>query len=533
MLMIGDEIMHRKKQKCKTSPTRRVGKAAGIFVLLAMAFFLVTGCSGSGPRVITSLDQLSEPGIRIGVSGSVIEYDMLKKDYPGATVIPYADYPLGYRDVANGRLDVFIHARMEMKLAIEHGTKDVKLLDGTYHANDIAVGISPATKIPNLQEKINTFIRELRADGTLEDMFNRWVIRGEYEMPVIPKAERPEYHLRVATAGTAMPYTYYVGTQLNGYDIELATRFASWLGADVEFKVIDFGGIIAAAATGKVDCIMSNLYRTEENSKTIPFSETLFVVEMTGMVRDSASAAAGKSFWDTIAASFEKTFIRENRWKLLLEGIGTTLLITVLSILLGTALGFGVFLLCRKGNRLANGLTHIMIRLVTGLPTVVLLMVLYYIIFGGLSIPGTIVSVICFTLVFGSAVFAMVNTGVSTVDKGQAEAACSLGFTDRKAFFDVVLPQAMPYIMPNYREQVAALVKATSVVGYVTVQDLTKMGDIIRSRTFEAFFPLLVVAVVYFILADALTALARRLELHTDPKRRTKDKIMKGVKAGD
>ena len=525
--------MHRKKQKCETGPARRVGRAAGIFVLLAMLLFLVTGCSGSGPKAITSLDQLSEPGIRIGVPGNVIEYDMLKREYPDAAVIPYTDNPLGYRDVANGRLDAYVYARVEMMLAIEHGTKGVKLLDGTYHTNDVAVGISPETKIPNLQEKINTFIHELRADGTLEDMFNRWVIRGEYEMPVIPKAENPEYHLRVATAGTAMPYTYYVGTQLNGYDIELANRFASWLGADVEFKVIDFGGIIAAAATGEVDCIMSNLYRTKENSKTIPFSETLFVVEMTGLVRDSGSAAAGKSFWDSITASFEKTFIQENRWLLLLKGIGITLLITVLSILLGTVLGFGVFLLCRKGNRLANSLTHIMIRLVTGLPTVVLLMVLYYIIFRGLSISGTIVSIICFTLVFGSAVFAMVNTGVSTVDKGQTEAACSLGFTERKAFFDVVLPQAMPYIMPNYREQVSALVKATSVVGYVTVQDLTKIGDIIRSRTFEAFFPLLVVAVVYFILADVLTALARRLELHTDPKRRTKEKIMKGVKADD
>jgi polar amino acid transport system substrate-binding protein len=364
-------------------------------------------------------------------------------------------------------------------------------------------------------------------------MYSRWVVRGEYEMPEIPRAENPEYHLRIATAGTAMPYTYYTGTQLNGYDIEMAYRFAYWLGADVEFKVIDFGGIIAAAATGDVDCIMSDLYRTEENSKTIPFSDSLFTVEITGMVKDGGSLAAGKSFWDSIAESFEKTFIREDRWQLFLGGIGTTLLITVLSIMFGTMLGFGAFLLCRKGNAVANGLTHLLIRLVTGLPTVVLLMVLYYIIFGNVSISGTIVSVICFALVFGSAVYTMVNAGVSTVDKGQMEAACSLGFTDRKAFFDVVLPQAMPHIMPVYREQIAALVKATSVVGYVTVQDLTKMGDIVRSRTFEAFFPLLVVAAVYFILAEILTRLARRLEIHINPKRRTKEKIMKGVKAGD
>lgn len=525
--------MHSRKPNRGTGPARKAGRAAGILVLLALVLCLVTGCAGREQKTVTSLDQLSEPGIRIGVPGTIIEFDMLKRDYPEAEVIAYSDNPLGYQDVASGRIDVYIYERREMSLAIEHGTEGVRLLEGAYHTNDVAVGISPVTGIPDLQGKLNTFIAELRADGTLDDMYSRWVINGEYDMPEIPAAKNPEYHLRIATAGTAMPYTYYVGTRLNGYDIELAYRFASWLGADVEFKVIDFGGIVAAAATGDVDCIMSDLYRTEENSKTIPFSDTLFTVEITGMVRDGGSPAAGKSFGDSIAESFEKTFIRENRWQLFLNGIGTTLLITALSILFGTALGFGVFLLCRKGNPVANGLTHILVRLVTGLPTVVLLMVLYYIIFGGISISGTIVSVICFTLVFGASVYAMVKAGVSTVDRGQTEAACSLGFTDRKAFFDVVLPQALPYIMPLYREQIAALVKATSVVGYVAVQDLTKIGDIVRSRTFEAFFPLLAVAAVYFILADILTWLARRFEIHADPKRRTREKILKGVKAGD
>ena len=251
------------------------------------------------------------------------------------------------------------------------------------------------------------------------------------------------------------------------------------------------------------------------------------------MVRDEGYAAAARPFWESVTDSFRKTFIVENRWQLFLDGIGTTLLITVLSILFGTALGFSVFLLCRKGNPVANGVTHILIRLVTGLPTVVLLMVLYYVIFGGLTISAAVVSVICFSLVFGSAVCAMVKGRVDTVGVGQTEAACSLGLTDRKAFFHVVLPQALPYILPQYREQISALVKATSVVGYVAVQDLTKMGDIIRSRTFEAFFPLLVVAAVYFLLAELLTWLACRLEIRMDPKRRSKEKIMKGVAASD
>ncbi len=312
----------------------------------------------------------------------------------------------------------------------------------------------------------------------------------------------------------------------------MARRFAAWLGASLEFRIYDFGGIIAAGAVGEADCLMSNLFVTPEIREQTPFSDVLFRVEMTAMVRDDGGAG-GASFGSAVASSFEKTFLRESRWKLFARGVGTTLLITALSIILGTALGFGVFLLCRRGNPIANAAARFFVWLVQGMPIVVLLMILYYIIFGSVAISGTIVAILGFTLVFGAGTFSMLKSGVGAVDKGQTEAACSLGFTEREAFFDVVLPQALPYIMPLYREQIAALVKATSVVGYVAVQDLTKMGDIIRSRTFEAFFPLLAVAAVYFILAEILTRLARRLEIYADPKRRTKEKIMKGVRTGD
>jgi ABC-type amino acid transport substrate-binding protein len=114
----------------KTKPVKRTGKAAGILVLFALMLCLMTGCARQGQKEVTSLDQLSEPGIRIGVPGTIIEFDMLKRDYPGAEVIPYSDNPLGYQDVASGRIDVYIYERREMSLAIEHGTEGVRLLEG-------------------------------------------------------------------------------------------------------------------------------------------------------------------------------------------------------------------------------------------------------------------------------------------------------------------------------------------------------------------------------------------------------------------
>lgn len=992
-------------------------KAAALLLLLALVAGVFAGCGAKDSEPITSLEQLNKPGVKIGVMFDLVEFDTLKKDYPDAEVIAYHDNPLGYKDVANGRIDAYVYARRQMELAIENDTKGVRLLEENYRENPVAVGISPKSTIPDLQGKLNAFIAELKADGTLDDMYRRWLVEADYKMPDIPAAKDPQYHLRVGTTGTVMPCTYYVGTELNGYDIELAYRFAAWLGADVEFRIYDFDGIVSAAASGEIDCIMSNLFKTAVEEKEIGFSDDLFSVDITAMVRDTgaktgvsrqdyngkkigvlvgplmedtakkffpdseyliynsypdcvaallsgkidgflgdepgvrsiraetpeigyiperltennysfafrkddpgsaalceelnaflakcredgtmdeiadiwlgadesrktvdasgltgengvikvattstdmpwsyikdgknvgydidlvvrfcrersyslelgdmdfaaripavqsgkfdfstdmnvtaerqeqvlfsdptsyggivlavraadldggavtgtapeyssfedlggktvsmltgapfeelvrskapdvgeftsytstpdmllalnagktdavltnnaiaelavnrdpglalfpqnlqdgvfgfafakggkerdawqkacgeipeatkqavwekwtgsdesakvvpeqdwpgkngtvraavcdtlepmsyvgkggelmgfdiemilliareldvhvefvgmdfaailayvqsgkaligagsiivtderrqavdfaeyrpasfvlivrASAADGKAaengggFLSSVAESFEKTFIRENRWKLFLSGIGTTLLITVLSVILGTALGFIVFMLCRNGNPVANTVTRFCVWLIHGMPVVVLLMILCYVIFGQVAISGTVVSVIGFTLIFGAAVFSMMRSGVGAVDTGQTEAAYSLGYTDRRAFFRVVLPQALPHFLPAYKGEVVALIKATAVVGYVAVQDLTKIGDIVRSRTYEAFFPLIAVAIIYFILAAVLTFIVNRTAAKIDPRRRPKNTILKGVKS--
>ena len=161
---------------------------------------------------------------------------------------------------------------------------------------------------------------------------------------------------------------------------------------------------------------------------------------------------------------------------------------------------------------------------------VVLLMIFYYIIFGKVSIDGLWVSVIVFTLSFGSSMFMMIKSGVSAIDKGQLEAAQALGFTNIRAFFEIILPQAALHFMPAYKSNVVALIKATAIVGYIAVQDLTKMGDIVRSRKYEAFFPLIAVAVIYFILSGILNFIVGIVHNKLKPEIRDAKKILKGIK---
>ena len=508
-------------------------KTVSQLMLLFLLLVLLSSCAGSDQTAAElTFEQLHGPGRKIGVIAGTGDDQSVAAEFPDAEIVYFNTYPTGYAAVSGSKIDAFVYVKVQMELAVRNGLAGVKVLDETVGESHLVVdGISPAAGYPDLENKLNQFIDELLADGTMNDMYQRWVVQHDYTMPEIAVPEKAATCLRVATSGTEEPFTFYEGTELRGLDIEMAQRFAAWLDTGLEIKVYDYSGCIAAAQSGDADCIMASMFYTPERAQVIHFSHTLFRLDRGIMVKKQQ--VAGASFWTGLAESFEKTFIRENRWQLFVSGIGTTLLITVLAILLGTALGFGVFLLCRKGNPAANAITRFFVWLIQGMPVVVLLMILYYIVFGSLSISGTLVSVIGFTLVFGAAVYALVKNAVATVDRGQTEAAYALGYTDRRAFFRIVLPQALPHFTPGYLTQITALIKATAVVGYVTVQDLTKIGDIIRSRTYDAFFPLIAVAVFYFVLAAILTFLVRKIGTRIDPKQRKGKALLKGVKTVD
>ena len=381
--------------------------------------------------------------------------------------------------------------------------------------------------------ELDEYILALKDDGTLEDLQVKW-----FDSPDLSVVETTDYRDLPATNGTIRlstnqypPFIQCIDGLYSGYEIEILAMFCRDCGYALDIEEATFDGILAAVQSGKADIGCSSISVTDEREQVVLFSEPDYEGGSALVVlKDATTENTDNSVWSSIRESFEKTFIRENRWKLFLEGIGTTLLITALSILFGTLLGFFMFMLCRNGNRVANAIAGLFVWLIRGMPVVVLLMILYYIIFGSVTISGTAVSVVGFTLVFGAGVFSTIKGGVGAIDRGQFEAAYALGYTNRRAFFRVILPQAMPHFMPAYKSSITELIKATAIVGYVAVQDLTKMGDIIRSRTYEAFFPLIAVAIIYFILAAVLIFIVNRIELRIDSKRRKPEDILKNVK---
>ena len=139
--------------------------------------------------------------------------------------------------------------------------------------------------------------------------------------------------------------------------------------------------------------------------------------------------------------------------------------------------------------------------IVRGVPVLVFLMVMFYIVFASSGITARWVAIIAFAINFGSYTSEMFRTGIKGVDRGQTEAGLAMGFTPFATFRLFVVPQALKNIIPVFKGEAVSLIKNTSVVGYIAIQDLTKVSDIIRSRTFDAFFPLIFISIIYFILA--------------------------------
>lgn len=219
----------------------------------------------------------------------------------------------------------------------------------------------------------------------------------------------------------------------------------------------------------------------------------------------------------SLAKQFEMNFIVEDRWKLLLSGLGVTLLVTVFALILGIILGFLVAVVRSAHDqtgklKVANAIAKIYTTVIRGTPVVVQLLIIYFVIFASVDISKVFVAVLAFGLNSGAYVSEIVRSGIMSIDAGQMEAGRSLGFNYRKTMLYIIMPQAFKNVLPALGNEFITLLKETSVAGYIALQDLTKAADLIRSRTFSAFMPLLAIAAIYLGMVCLFTWLLDKLE---------------------
>lgn len=213
-------------------------------------------------------------------------------------------------------------------------------------------------------------------------------------------------------------------------------------------------------------------------------------------------------FFDT----FYSVMIKDNSWMLLVRGLGTTLFISALAIVIGTVIGCIMALFKISRFRVLKGIATVYTTIIRGIPLATQLMIFAFIVFSKAGFNNLTIAIIGFGINSGAYVTEIFRAGIQGVDIGQSEAGRSLGLTKSQTMIKIVLPQAIKSVLPTYTNEFIALIKETSIASFIAVTDLNKAGDMIRNATYNAWIPLITVAAIYLILTYGLTKLFSILE---------------------
>lgn len=448
-------------------------------------------------HAVESLDDLA--GFKVATSAGS-SYDLMLSDIPGVDVV---------------RIGVG-----ELLLAVEKDMADFTLMDQTQaqmaHLESRGLeirmsGIMKSTASAGFRlddtalcNEFNEFLSEFRKSGEYDRWDSLWRSDCDSMAQVLIRRPRPQGDrtIRVGITDNIYPYIFIKDGSLTGMEVDVMEHFCSSAGIVPEYIAQEFTTLIPALNSGKIDVILSHMRVTAERSKQVLFSAPYIEGGGALICRSGASVMPEKAgIWQRLKDSIDRNLIRENRWQLLVEGLWRTILISVLSILAGTMIGILLCMVRMSRSKPVANTSKTVIDLVRGIPILVLLMIMCYVVFASSRIPALWIAVFSFGLYYGAYFCEIFRTGMMGVSPGQWEAGAALGLRKFQTFRLVVLPQALTRIIPVFKGDVIALIKGTSIVGYVAVMDLTRAGDLIRSRTMDAFFPLIIVTIAYFFLS--------------------------------
>ncbi len=495
-------------------------KAGGRMVLFMLVFVLflssgLCGCMGSdSTETIENIGQLH--GKNIGLTEGSSDIKQVEDDYPDSNIMLFMSYSDMILALKNGRIDAYIADEPVARYQVEQ-TSGLRCIDEMVTHDEYAFVI--ANDNAALQMQIDRALSELKSDGTLDRLKEKWIVkRGEALIAKKPDADASNGTLKVITSLDVEPFSYVKDGKVIGYDIELIYMVAEKLGYAVDLVSSDFSGVLPSITTGKTDIAVGCISVTPERAKSVFFTQPVYTAGTVAIVPNRS--ADELSFFKRVSGSFQRTFILEERWKLVLDGLLVTIEISLISLIAGTVLGFFASFPLRSQNRTVRRLSSAVSSALDGLPSVVILMLLYYVIFNQTKLPGMLIGAFGFSIDFANSVAALLNSGIASVDKGQIKAAASLGYGKRQIFTKITFPQVARNVFSQYNGAAIGLVKGTAIVGYIAVQDLTRAGDIIRSRTYEAFFPIIAIAVIYFVLAKLIVAGLKCVGVRLEPKSR-------------
>jgi polar amino acid transport system substrate-binding protein len=447
-------------------------------------------------REITSIEDLN--GKVVGtLTGTSFEIDMAGNSYFKLVRQPtLADL---IASLHKGRIDAILYDEICLpdSLLLKNGIKIAFRTEKSYPC-----AFACAKSNQDIVNKFNEFLAKLKTSGELIEITEKWSEAIDYAKVPMPEISDslPGEPLVVGTSYTTAPISFMIGNQWHGFEIELLNRFGEYIGRPIEYRLFDFAALVPALQAGTIDIAGGVLFATQERQRVLVLTDPYYYCYGAYFVVDhSKELQSGDPGLSNVKESFQNHLIVENRWLFLARGLWVTIQITLFSLFFGSLLGIGLLAMRKSRRPWMNKTAKIYTSIFKGIPMVVLLMILFYIVLVGFN--SVAVAVVAFSLTFASSFASMMDNAINAVGENAYNAGLALGFTPRQIYRYIIGPQALKRILPQYKGEAVSLIKNTSVVGYLAIQDLTRACDMIRARTFEAFFPLLLITLIYFLLA--------------------------------
>lgn len=468
-------------------------------------------------KVVTCVDDLegANVGVQLGTTGDIYITDY-EGDEAGTKISRFNKGADAVQALKQGKVDCVLIDEQPALSFIEKNP-ELKILEEEFTVEEYAICI--AKDNTDLKQSVNDALAELQTEGVVADIINNYIgdeTKGKTPYVSPENTDRSNGTLTMATNVGFPPYEYYENGIPTGIDVDLANAIADKLGMELKITDVEFDSIIISVQGGKADIGVAGMTVTEDRLKNIDFSEPYTTAKQVIIVK-------GEDVLNqtSLKERVNNTFIIDNRWEYIPQGLLNTLLITICSGLIGIVLGFGLAFIRVAHDRngeggaviaILNVLAKVYLTVFRGTPVMVQLLIMYYVVFGAMKLNPVIAAVIAFGLNSGAYVAEAIRSGIVSIEIGQFEAGRSLGFTYGQTMWYIILPQAIKNSLPAMCNEFISLLKESSIVGYIGLMDLTKAGDVLRSTTFEAMLPLLCVALVYLVIVMIMTAGVNRLE---------------------
>lgn len=483
------------------------------FHVMAILLVLLAACQQhkAPALIIENLDDVrgSHVGVQLGTTSDVLVTAMEQKG-DGTHVERFTKSADAIQALRQGKIDCMVEDEAPAK-AFQRQNPTLRILPQAFGQSGLAICV--AKENTPLLANIDAAIDRLTKNGTIDSIVNRHIDRG-IAVAYTPRQDiKREGKLRFSTNAAFEPFEYYDNGKIVGIDIDVANAICDDLGKKLEVVDMEFDAVITSVQTGKADAGIAGITVTPEREKNINFSQPYTNVKQVVITNSGTEAEARPN----LIEQFKTCFITGHRYQYLLTGLGHTLTITffaiIFSLLLGTLIAIVRSTHDRQGtHRLLNLICQAYLTIIRGTPTMVQLLIIYYVVFASANVDKLFVAIIAFGMNSAAYIAEVVRSGIMSVDKGQIEAGRSLGLSYSKTMRLIVLPQAFKNVLPAIGNELITLLKETSISGYIGLVDLTKGSDIIRSITYDAMMPLGVVALIYLSIVLALAAGVNNLE---------------------